>query len=157
MVANQASGTRETVLPGGNSRRMKIAYVVHDYHRAGGHSRYVAELATRFCKEHDVHVFGNRIVDDGTSGIHFHKVPAWRANGFSTVLSFAVPATLQVRGGFDVVHSQGFCGLLGNVFTAHICNRAWDVALRKFEEGPTFRESVFNVVTSALEHSLYRF
>jgi len=136
---------------------MKIAYVVHDYHRSGGHSRYVAELATRFCKEHEVHVFANRIVDDGTPGIHFHKVPAWRANAFTTVLSFALPATLQVGRDFDVVHSQGFCGFLGNVFTAHMCNRAWDEALRKFEGGATARESVFNAVTSALEHYMYRF
>ena len=137
--------------------RMKIAYVVHDYHRHGGHSRYVAELATRFAKDHEVHVFANRIEDDGTPGIHFHKVPAWRANAFTTVLSFALPATFQVGRGFDIVHSQGFCGLLGNVFTAHMCNRAWDRALRKFEGGPTARESVFNAVTSLLEHCLYRF
>ena len=36
---------------------MKIAFVVHDYHRAGGHSRYVVELAERFGREHEVHVF----------------------------------------------------------------------------------------------------
>src|SRR5271169_1834888 len=77
-------------------RRLKIAFVVHDYHRSGGHSRYVAELATRFAKEHEVHVFANRIVDDGTPGIQYHHVPAWRANAFTTVLSFALPATLQV-------------------------------------------------------------
>ncbi len=135
---------------------MKIAFVVHDYHRAGGHSRYVAELATRFCKKHEVHVFANRITDDGTPGIHFHKVPAWRANAFTTVLSFALPATVKVGRGFDVVHSQGFCGLLGNVFTAHICNRAWHVALRKQQERITVRELVFNAVASALEGSLYR-
>lgn len=137
--------------------RLKIAFVVHDYHRSGGHSRYVAELATRYAKEHEVHVFANRIVDDGTPGIHFHHVPAWRANAFTTVLSFALPATLQVGRDFDVVHSQGFCGLLGNVFTAHMCNSAWHQALQKLGEGATFRESVFNVVTGALEHATYRF
>src|SRR5271156_354220 len=143
--------------PGGHARRMKIAFVVHDYNRSGGHSRYVAELATRYCGEHEVHVFANRIVDDGTPGIHFHKVPAWRANAFTTVLSFALPATLLVRGDFDIVHSQGFCGFLGNVFTAHMCNQAWSLALRKFGGGETFRESVFNTFTSALEHLIYRF
>jgi UDP-glucose:(heptosyl)LPS alpha-1,3-glucosyltransferase len=136
---------------------LKIAFVVHDYHRSGGHSRYVTELATRFAKEHEVHVFANRIADDGTAGIHFHHVPAWRANAFTTVLSFAVPVTLQVGRDFDVVHSQGFCGLVGNVFTAHMCNRAWHSALLKLDEGATLRESVFNKVTGALEHALYRF
>lgn len=141
----------------GPRRRLKIALVVHDYHRGGGHSRYVAELATRFVKEHEVHVFANRIVDDGTPGIHLHKVPAWRANAFTTVLSFALPATFQARGDFDIVHSQGFCGMLGNVFTVHMVNKAWDIALRKFAGGPTFREAVFNRVTGAIEHTLYRF
>ncbi len=136
---------------------MRIAYLVHDYHRTGGHSRYVAELATRFAKEHEVHVYANRIEGDRASGIQFHRVPAWRANALTTVLSFAVPATLQVGPGFDIIHSQGFCGFRGNVFTAHICNRAWDAALRKLDGGVTVRERVFNAVASTLEYSVYRF
>jgi UDP-glucose:(heptosyl)LPS alpha-1,3-glucosyltransferase len=136
---------------------MKIAFLVHDYHRAGGHSRYVAELASRFSKEHEVHVFANRIVDDGTPGVQFHKVPAWRANALTTVLSFAIPVTLQADGGFDIVHSQGFCGFLGNVFTAHMCNQAWHRALRNSRERATWRESVFSILASALEHWTYRF
>jgi UDP-glucose:(heptosyl)LPS alpha-1,3-glucosyltransferase len=139
-----------------SGRRLKIALVVHDYHRAGGHSRYVAELATRYCADHEVHVFANRIVDDGTPGIHFHHVPAWRANALTTVLSFALPVTLQVGSGFDIVHCQGFCGFLGNVFTGHMVNEAWHVALKKLGGGETAREAVFNVIAAALEHSMYR-
>jgi len=134
---------------------MRIAFVVHDYHRAGGQSRYVAELASRFCGEHEVHVFANRIEPDNTR-IHFHTVPAWRSNAFTTVLSFALPVTFQIDRGFDVIHSQGFCGFRGNVFTSHICNRAWHLAMRQFE-GRTWRESVFDAVASTLEHGLYRF
>src|SRR5437870_1575205 len=114
---------------------MKIAFVVHDYHRAGGHSRYVAELATRFAKEHEVHVFANRIERDGTASIRFHTVPAWRANALTTVLTFALPASLQIGRGFDIVHSQGFCAFRGNVFTGHICNRARYLALAQLHEG----------------------
>jgi UDP-glucose:(heptosyl)LPS alpha-1,3-glucosyltransferase len=136
---------------------VKIAFVVHDYHRAGGHSRYVAELATRFAGEHEVHVFANRIETDPGSGIHFHRVPAWRANALTTVLSFALPITFQIDHGFDIVHSQGFCGFRGNVFTAHICNRAWHLALKRLEGGVTWRESLFNAVATTLEHALYRF
>jgi UDP-glucose:(heptosyl)LPS alpha-1,3-glucosyltransferase len=136
---------------------MRIAYIVHDYHRAGGHSRYVAELASRFAQEHEVHVFANRIEDAGETNIHFHKVPAWRANAFTTVLTFALPATLQPGWDFDIVHSQGFCGFRGNVFTAHICNRAWHLALQKLEGGATFRETVFNAFGTTLERMLYRF
>ncbi len=136
---------------------VKIAFVVHDYHRAGGHSRYVAELATRFEKEHEVHVFANRIEPDPGSRIRFHHVPAWRRNALTTVLSFALPATLQIGRGFDIIHSQGFCGFRGNVLTAHICNRAWDLALKRIEGGVSWRESLFNAVAGSLEHGLYRF
>ena len=136
---------------------MKIAYVVHDYHRAGGHSRYVAELATRFSREHEVHVFANRIERGESTAIRFHKIPAWRANALTTVLSFALPATFQVGRGFDIIHSQGFCCFRGNVFTSHICNRAWHLALKKLEGGVTWREAIFNAVATALEHGLYRF
>jgi len=137
--------------------RMRIAFVVHDYHRAGGHSRYVAELATRYAKTHEVHVFANHIEDEDNADIHFHHVPAWRANAFTTVLSFILPATFQIGAGFDVIHSQGFCGFRGNVFTAHICNRAWHLALQKLEGGATFRESVFNAMGTMFEYGLYRF
>jgi UDP-glucose:(heptosyl)LPS alpha-1,3-glucosyltransferase len=136
---------------------MRIAFVVHDYHRAGGHSRYVAELAARFATEHEVHVFANRIDDDGSSPIHFHKVPAWRANALTTVLSFILPVTFQIGRGFDIIHSQGFCGLRGNVFTAHICNRAWHRSLQKLEGGASVRETIFNAVGTTLEYALYRF
>ena len=135
---------------------MRIAYVVHDYHRAGGHSRYVAELATRFSREHEVHVYANRI-DGDDAAIRFHKVPAWRKNALTTVLSFALPATFQVGGGFDIVHCQGFCCFRGNVFTSHICNRAWHLALKELEGGVTWRESIFNAAATTLEHGLYRF
>lgn len=136
---------------------MKIAYVVHDYHRSGGHSRYVAELASRFAKEHEVHVFANGIEANGATNIQFHNVPAWRANALTTVLSFVLPVTFQIGRGFDIIHSQGFCGLRGNVFTGHICNRAWHRALQELEGGATFRESVFDAIGSTLEYSLYRF
>ncbi len=134
---------------------MRIAFVVHDYHRAGGHSRYVAELATRFAKEHEVHVFANRIERDAQSPIHFHHVPAWRKNAFTTVLSFILPVTFQIGRGFDIIHSQGFCGLRGNVFTGHICNRAWHLSLDKLEGGASLRETIFNAMGTSFEYALY--
>ena len=147
----------QTDSPEKTGRRLRIAFVVHDYHRAGGHSRYVAELATRFAKEHEVHVFANRIEGDAQSPIRFHRVPAWRANAFTTVLSFILPVTFQIGRGFDIIHSQGFCGLRGNVFTGHICNRAWHLGLQQLEGGATWRESIFNAMGSTLEYALYRF
>jgi UDP-glucose:(heptosyl)LPS alpha-1,3-glucosyltransferase len=136
---------------------VKIAFVVHDYRRLEGHSRYVVELATRFARDHDVHVFANRIEAEGDARIQFHRVPAYRRTALTGILSFAVEATLHVRGQFDIIHNQGLCGVRGNVFTAHMCNDAWHAALLKHEEGATLRESVFNVITGGLERAMYRF
>jgi UDP-glucose:(heptosyl)LPS alpha-1,3-glucosyltransferase len=133
---------------------MKIAYVVHDYHRAGGHSRYVAELASRFEREHEVHVFANRIESEEETAIHFHRVPAWRATALTTVLSFSLPALLKVRGDYDIVHIQGFCGPKGNVITTHQCNEAWYRALERFDT-VTWRDRIFRLFTSRLEEKLY--
>src|ERR1035438_1831931 len=148
------------VVPGelrNSGRTMKIAFVMHDYRRAGvGQTRYVKELAERFSQEHEVHVFANHIESEGSENIHFHHVPAWRKNLLTTVLTFAATSTFEIGQGFDVIHSQGFCGFYGNVFTAHICNRAWHVALRKFEGGVTPRELIFNSFATVLEYTAYR-
>jgi UDP-glucose:(heptosyl)LPS alpha-1,3-glucosyltransferase len=133
---------------------MRIAFVVHDYHRWGGHSRYVAELATRFSEDHEVHVFANRMELSGDDRVIFHKVPALRTNVVTTLLSFAVTSPFAVRGNFDVVHSQGFCGPRSNVITTHICNEAWRQALSRFA-GQSIRERIFHLLASKLEKHLY--
>ena len=135
---------------------MRIAFVVHDYHRGGGHSRYVAELATRFSQEHDVHVFANRVERSNEGHVIFHRVPALRNNVITTLFSFAISSKFAVGGGFDVVHSQGFCGPQSNVITTHICNRAWSRSLRRFTGGLTIRERVFDFFASNLERHMYR-
>jgi UDP-glucose:(heptosyl)LPS alpha-1,3-glucosyltransferase len=133
------------------SERLRIAFVVHDYHRYGGHSRYVAELARRFRNNHEVHVFANRVDDADREGITFHHVPAWRRNALTTIASFVLPATLMVRGKFDVIHAQGLCGLRQNVITAHICQPAWFEAARRFGGRPPWRKRAFEAVVSRLD------
>ena len=64
-------------------RRLKIAFVVHDYNRHIGQSRYVAELATRFKRDHEVHVFANTFEESDAAGLTYHHVPAWRANALA--------------------------------------------------------------------------
>jgi UDP-glucose:(heptosyl)LPS alpha-1,3-glucosyltransferase len=136
---------------------MKIAFVVHDYRRREGHSRYLVELATRFAERHEVHVFANQIEPEGNSKIHFHQVPAWRRSALISILSFAVSATFRVRGKFDIIHNQGLCGLRGNVYTAHICNRAWHRALRQVAGRLSFKEWVSGNTLSVLEYLFYHF
>ena len=42
---------------------------------------------------------------------HFHYIPSLRFNTLAAVLTFIIPATLRLFGGFDIIHSQGLCGL----------------------------------------------
>lgn len=131
--------------------RLRIAFVVHDYHRHGGHARYTAELATRFRHDHEVHVFANAFDDRDAAGITFHRVPAWRRNALTSVLSFVLPGTLAVRGRFDVVHAQGLCGLRHNLATAHFCQSGWFDGLAREGVRLTARQRAFRLLVTGLE------
>lgn len=134
-----------------SSPRMRIAFVVHDYNRHGGHSRYVAELARRYRHGHDVHVFTNTVDDPDTVGITFHHVRAWRPNALASILSFVVPGTLAVRGRFDVVHAQGLCGLRHNFATAHFCQSAWYDAIERQGHRLSWKQQVSRRLVTGLE------
>jgi len=136
---------------------MKIAFVVHDYRHMEGHSRYVIELASRFARDHEVHIFTNRVEGVRDGKIVFHHIPAWRPNALATALSFFLSATLRVPDGFDIIHNQGLCGVRGNVFTAHICVRAWHHALRRASGRLAFHEWVSGNVLAGLEYLFYRY
>jgi UDP-glucose:(heptosyl)LPS alpha-1,3-glucosyltransferase len=132
-------------------RRLRIAYVVHDYNRHGGHSRYVAELATRFKRDHEVHVYANTFDEPEPDDLTFHRVPAWRPNALASILSFVVPATFGVGCGFDIVHAQGLCGLRHNVATAHFCQPAWHGALAQVNRGLTWKQWLARLLITPLE------
>ncbi len=134
---------------------MKIALVVHDCRRSLGHGRYVIELASRFCRQHEVHVFANTFDDSLPPKVTRHRVWAIRRNAFSTVLSFILPATVAVGRGFDIVHAQGLTILRFNVITAHMCNRAWFDARRSTDLFPSWRQRAFDRVISPLEDAAF--
>ena len=124
-------------------RRLKIAFVVHDYNRVLGHSRYVAELAERFAAVHDVHVFANRI-EGLPPGVAAHHVPAVRLSALATIFSFVIPATLMIGRSFDIVHAQGLTVLSPDIVTAHISNARWLEGRRLLEGGNlSWRERLF--------------
>lgn len=137
-------------------RRLRIAFIVHDYNMFMGHSRYVAELATRFRRDHDVHVFANRVDADDRAGITFHHVPSWRRNALATIVSFVLPATFAVRGKFDIVHAQGLSGLRQNVVTAHICQPAWFAAGDRFAGRSPLRKRVSRAIVGRLDRLAMR-
>jgi UDP-glucose:(heptosyl)LPS alpha-1,3-glucosyltransferase len=123
--------------------RLSIAFVVHDYNRVLGHSRYVAELAERFATRHDVHVFANRF-DRLPPGITPHRVPAVRFSALATIFSFVLPASVMVGRRFDIVHAQGLTVLAPDVVTAHISNERWLEGRRLLEgEALPWRERLF--------------
>jgi UDP-glucose:(heptosyl)LPS alpha-1,3-glucosyltransferase len=123
--------------------RLKIAFVVHDYNRVLGHSRYVAELAERFAQQHEVHVFANRF-EALPDGIVAHRVPALRFSALATIFSFVVPASMMVGRAFDVVHAQGLTVFNPDVVTAHISNARWLEGRRLLEgDNLSWRERVF--------------
>jgi UDP-glucose:(heptosyl)LPS alpha-1,3-glucosyltransferase len=131
--------------------RLRIAFVVHDYNQHIGHSRYVVELASRFRHHHEVHVFANSFDEADAAGLTYHHVPAWRANALASVLSFVLPATVLVRGRFDIVHAQGLCGLRHNVSTAHFCLAGWHDALVRANGRLTWRQRVWHAAITPLE------
>jgi UDP-glucose:(heptosyl)LPS alpha-1,3-glucosyltransferase len=137
---------------------MRIAFVVHEYTRTFGHSRYVVELAERFAPEHEVHVFANRVhADAATRGITFHHVPAWRRDALTTIVTFIPCATARVRrGSFDVVHAQGVTTWSADVSTAHICAASWFAAQRREGLAPGWKQEVFERVVAPLERRFYR-
>lgn len=135
---------------------MRIAFVVHDYNRTHGHSRYVAELAERFAAAHDVHVFANRF-ENVPAGITAHHVPAARQSALLSIFSFLAPATLLVGRSFDIVHAQGLTIRGADVITAHICNARWLEGRRLLEDGRVpWRERVFGGLVIPAEGWAFR-
>jgi UDP-glucose:(heptosyl)LPS alpha-1,3-glucosyltransferase len=130
---------------------MKIAYFVHDYNRHAGHSRYVAELASRFKLDHEVHVFANTWEEKDPGGITFHKVPAIASRELLKVLSFVIPATLMAPKGFDIIHSQGLCGLRHDLTTAHFIQPVWLRELKIRGKKPSVMSTIWRLLVCPLE------
>ena len=135
---------------------MRIAFVVHDFTVGLGHGRYTFELARRFSREHDVHVFSNTADTAGAENVRFHHIPAVRSNALATIGSFLLPATARVGANWDIIHAQGACCLRFDVITAHICNAGWAEAQRSSRLARTWRQAVFERIVTPLEHMTYR-
>lgn len=131
--------------------RLKLAFVVHDFNRGLGHSRYVVELASRFKRQHEVHVFANTFDPAETDGIILHHVPSWRRSSLTTILSFILPATLMIGRTFDIVHAQGLCGLRHDIATAHMILPAWNAGLRAASAHFTWGQRISAVLVPPLE------
>jgi UDP-glucose:(heptosyl)LPS alpha-1,3-glucosyltransferase len=135
---------------------LKIAFIVHQFNRQVGHGRYVVELASRFKKDNDVHVFTSVWEDPDSDGITFHKVLSWRISTLTTILTFALPATWMIGKSFDIVHAQGFTGFKQNVMTVHMVQRGWFQAMAGFLGRIPFKKKINRMVVQLLDHITFR-
>lgn len=134
---------------------MRIAFVVHDFDRVHGHSRYVSELVDRFAPSHDVHVFANRFGAEPPTGVTAHRVPAVRATALTTIFSFLPAAAMRLRGHFDIIHAQGVSAPGADVITVHISNRQWLRAREAQNGGVGWRDRLFAGLVVPLEQAAY--
>jgi glycosyltransferase involved in cell wall biosynthesis len=105
-------------------RRLRIALVTSGCNRRGGIERVVYELALRFARNHDVHIYAGACELE-TSGAFFHRLPIirwpWVANhlGFFLIARAAVFRDHRQKP-FDIIHVQGIpAAIKSNFVTAH--------------------------------------
>jgi UDP-glucose:(heptosyl)LPS alpha-1,3-glucosyltransferase len=126
----------------GFRQRLKIAFVVHECDRRGGHNRYVAELADRLSTRHEVHLFARRWRDIAVDRVTAHRVPAIDWTDSLRILSFLAVISRYCRiQDFDIVHSQGVCTPWFDVMTAHVCHQARLQASYRFQSGRPVRSA----------------
>lgn len=106
---------------------MKIALTTGEYNKEGGISRYVAELAEHFVKEHEVHVYTTSWKDVYDKDIIFHKVLTLPGPLVVKSIPFTIQNTLRfklLKLRYDVIHINGGESLCQDVITAHSIHKA---------------------------------
>jgi len=101
---------------------MKIAITCGYYNKKGGISRYVAELAERFAKKNEVHVYSMGWEDVGNDELIFHKVHGIHNQYLLEWINFLASNTIRFKfkkNEFDVLHTNGFESLCHDVITSH--------------------------------------
>jgi UDP-glucose:(heptosyl)LPS alpha-1,3-glucosyltransferase len=133
---------------------MNIALVVHDLRDYGGHSLYTKILANELSKEHQVTVFANSFERPADARWDSRCVRAWRGSALASVQTFPLGmwAHESELAGYEIRHTQGYCGGNPNVVTAHICVAAYLDSLR----GVSLRHRFSLRSMAAAESRFYR-
>jgi glycosyltransferase involved in cell wall biosynthesis len=103
---------------------MQISYVVPRCTPDNSHGRYVIELARRFAGSHSVSVYSGAFSPTLRSAVKCQWLPIPLRPAvarLATLWSASVVACM--RRPADIVHVQGADAPVGNVVTAHFCNR----------------------------------
>ncbi len=104
---------------------MKIALVSRYFNKHQGIPRVVAELAERFSREHEVHVYSQTMEDVDDRNFTFHRVPSILPDSFLNELFFFFLSGLMVaKQRFDVVNCHDPCFHGRGIFTSHAFPRA---------------------------------
>ena len=107
----------------------KILLIARGFNKHGGISRYVAELAERFVKEHETHLLTTKY-DYKVANLIVHKKPMiekpyWLQIASNAYYNTKYAKKLKEKFNIDVVHSNGSESLFCDVLTMHSCHKAW--------------------------------
>ena len=108
---------------------MRILIAFRSFNKHGGISRYVAELAERFVKEHEIHLLTTDY-DHEVPDLTVHKKPMIRKPFWLQILSNSYYSTKYAKKikdelDIDLVSSNGAESLFCDIVTMHSCHRAW--------------------------------
>lgn len=88
-------------------KKLKIAILVRKFITTGGMERYCVEVTKRLARIHDVHVFAQEWIWQGTEKITFHKVPRYFIKpNFLNQLFFSRYTAKILDDSFDIIHSH---------------------------------------------------
>jgi len=115
---------------------MKILLISRGFNKHGGISKYVAELAERFVREHETHLLTTKY-DYKVENLIVHKKPMiekpfWLQIASNAYYNTKYAKKLKEKFNIDVVHSNGAESLFCDVVTMHDCHRAWDEEYRSW-------------------------
>jgi len=128
---------------------MKIAIVVREYHKHGGISKVITEIAEKIASSgNDVHVFTGNYEKIKNEKVFIHKIPMIRASIFSKLglpkiakffqgVSFCIFSRFYCNYKlFDIVHVNGDTLAKFDIRMAHSCHRAWLKLANRELKGP---------------------
>lgn len=92
--------------------------------------RYCAELATRLCRDHDIHLFTCEADDVPRDQLTVHRVRARQKPFLALFAQFYWQTSRMIRrDDFDIVHTIGGITARQNLVTAQYCQYAWGNAI----------------------------
>jgi UDP-glucose:(heptosyl)LPS alpha-1,3-glucosyltransferase len=137
---------------------MRVAMSSFRFNDEGGIERASYELARRLAGDIDLSLVATDVSPAPDAPLSWVPVPASRAPGFLTPVTYSAAATRALAGRpFDLLHNQGGCALRAqDVITAHSCHRAWWRMKFRNGEGARALANPHHHAILAVERANYR-